>query len=461
MNKKHTQSRTDQLFSMPHATDIECVVIGALMLESRSFTQISTILTAKMFYELKHEIIYNAISGLHRENKAVDMLTVMQYLQSTGVTEVLATDIASFASSVVSSAHIVEHALIIKDKYIQRCTIELCEDIKRKSYESIEDVHDLLFSAGNQFDELQEKLIGNTDIKHISPILGKSLAEMYERVEKAEKGIQPGINAGLADLNRITGGWQNSDLIVIAARPAMGKTAMAIHFAKSAARQNIPVAMFSLEMSDVSLANRLILSETNIDPDNFKLGRLSQDETIEAEKASGVLSQYPLYVDDNPAVSMSYIRSRCRLLHKQNKCSLVIIDYLQLTSETGEKNRNREQEVAQMSREAKVIAKELNLPVLLLSQLSRAIEARADKKPQLSDLRESGAIEQDADLVMFIHRPEYYGVSVTDSNGNAIQNYGELLIAKNRNGSTSTVKFTHNGSLTKIFSYDYRTHSMS
>ena len=457
--QKHIQSPTEQLFQLPQAISEERAVIGALMLESKCFDLIAQILSADMFYDKKHEILYSAIVELHKEQKPVDMLTVLQKITSSGKNEVTAVDIADIAGTVVSSAHIECHALIIKEKYLKRRAIEINEEIKRKCYEGIEDIEDILFNAGKEFESLQETLIGNSDAKHISHILSDSITEMYLRIDLEKKGIQPGIPTGIFDLNRITGGWQKSELIVIAARPAMGKTAIALHFAKAAAKNNVTVAMFSLEMSDVSLANRLLLSETNISPENFKSGKLSQNDTIEIEKAAGRLSKLQIYVDDNASVSMSYIRSRCRLLKKKGNCEIVIIDYLQLAGESGQKNRNREQEVSQMSREAKIIAKELNIPVLLLSQLNRDSEKRQDKKPLLADLRESGAIEQDADMVIFIHRPEYYGIEVKDAQGNVIKNYGEFIIAKYRNGSTGKVKFRHNGSLTKIFDYDSKGHT--
>ena len=446
--KKANINTTNDLFVFPQAVDAEIAIIGALMLESKAFDLVAPILSAEMFYDVKHQVIYSAIQSLNKERRPIDMITVLNEIRSKGkTTEITASDIAGFANSVISSAHIERHALIVKDKYIQRQTIEINEEAKRRCFENVDDIEDILFETGKKIEALQETLIGQTDIKHISSILPDAITEMYQRIELARQGIQPGITTGLADMNRIIGGWQKSELIILAARPAMGKTAIALHFAKAAAKTGIPVAVFSLEMSDVSLANRLILSETNINPDNFKLGKLTQEETIEVEKSLNRLREYPICIDDNASVNMSYIRSRCRLLKKRNKCEMVVIDYLQLTGETEQKNRSREQEVSKMSREAKIIAKELDIPVLLLSQLNREVENRKDKRPLLSDLRESGSIEQDADMVVFIHRPEYYSQD-------AEKNSGELIVAKYRNGATGILKFKHNGSLTKIFDYD-------
>jgi len=235
----------------------------------------------------------------------------------------------------------------------------------------------------------------------------------------------------------------------------MGKTAVSLHFGKSAAIQGIPVVIFSLEMDSVSLYERFIASESNVHPSKLRSGNISQDELLQIDKAiGGTLYSLPITINDNAAIGMSYIRAMCRSYHQQNNCGMVIIDYLQLITESSNGTRNREQEIARMSREAKIIAKELNVPVILLSQLNREVDKRQDKKPILADLRESGAIEQDADMVIFVHRPEYYGISVKDSSGHEIYNYGELIIAKHRNGSVGTVKFKHDGSLTKIFDYD-------
>jgi replicative DNA helicase len=296
---------------------------------------------------------------------------------------------------------------------------------------------------------LQETIIGQSDIKPLSEIMNLTVEAMYRRKLLAEKGVQSGITTGLADLDRITGGWQQSDLVILAARPAMGKTAVALHFARKAAEAGAAVAMFSLEMSAVSLGNRLALSQTDVDSDRFRLGKLSREEALDIENAASKLYHLPVYVDSNAAVTMGYIHSRCRMLKKKGKCSMIIIDYLQLAGEKGDRNRNRENEVSQMSREAKLIARELDVPVILLSQLSREVEKRSNKVPMLADLRESGAIEQDADMVIFIHRPEYYDKG-------AETGYGELIVSKYRNGKTGIVRFKYNESLTRIYDYDTR-----
>lgn len=436
---------------MPHAQEFEEAVIGALLLENEAFGRAGEIVTAEMFYDRRMGIVYEAACRLAAGFKAIDMLTVAEQLRSDGLLEEAGgmSGIARLTDNVVSSAHLEYHCRIIKQQYIRRRFIEICLLDSSLAFDETEDIDDILYENSKRMEALQEAVIGQSDVKPLCEILNRTVEAMYIRKSLAESGIQPGIATGLADLDRITGGWQKSDLIVLAARPAMGKTAMALHIAKKAAQAGTAVAMFSLEMSDISLGNRLILSETDVDSDRFRLGKLSSQEAQEVENAASRLYRLPVYVDSNAAVTMGYIRSRCRMLKKKGKCNLVIIDYLQLAGEKGDKNRNRENEVSQMSREAKLIARELDVPVILLSQLSREVEKRHNKMPVLADLRESGAIEQDADMVIFIHRPEYY-------DRNAEKGYGELIVSKYRNGKTGIVKFKYNESLTRIYDYDTR-----
>jgi replicative DNA helicase len=436
---------------MPHARELEEAVIGALLLESEAFERAKEFISAEMFYDRQMGVVYEAICRLAAGFKVIDLLTVAEQLRSDGLLEEAggAHGIARLTGNIVSSAHLEYHCRIIKQQYIRRKFIEICLLDSSRAFDDTEDIDDILYENSKRMEALQETVIGQSDVKPLSEILSRTVEAMYLRKSMAESGIQPGITTGLADLNKITGGWQKSDLIVLAARPAMGKTAMALHIAKKAAQTGVAVAMFSLEMSDISLGNRLVLSETEVDSDKFRLGKLSEQEALEVENAASRLYSLPVYVDSNAAVTMGYIHSRCRMLKKKGKCNMVIIDYLQLAGEKGDRNRNRENEVSQMSREAKLIARDLDVPVILLSQLSREVEKRHNKMPVLADLRESGAIEQDADMVIFIHRPEYY-------DKNAEKGYGELVVSKYRNGRTGIVKFRYNESLTRIYDYDTR-----
>ena len=448
-------------FISTQAVELEEAVLGAILIEKEAYQTIEDILKPDDFYVESNKLIYQAVRNLHNESRPVDMLTVTEKLKSGNKLAEIGGPvyIAQLTEKVGSSAHIVFHANIIKQKAIERATITEARSIINKINES-EDISDILFTSGKNLEELQESLVGKMTGSHLSVSLKKATDEMYSRIELARKNVRSGIDTGFADLNRKTNGWQKGDLIIEAGRPGMGKTAVALWHAKAAARQGYPVAFFSLEMSDVSLANRLILSEAKVDPENFKSGYMTNEEIDLIEKAIGALWSLPIYVDDNPCASMGYIRAKCRVLKKQGKLGLIIGDYLQL-AENDEESGSREQEVAKMSRTAKKIAKELEVPFIFLSQLNRGNEGRQDKKPLLSDLRESGAIEQDADMVIFNHRPEYYDIKVTDKNGVEESNYGELIIAKHRNGATGTVKYKHSEGMAQFFDYNTTSYQSS
>lgn len=434
---------------MPQAVELESAIIGAVLLEKRAIEIAQGIINSQMFYENIHRTIFEAIEFLADNNQPVDLLTVVNQLQKSGNLDSVggAANVANLSMKVVSSAHLEYHCRIVAQKYIERKAIEYMSEAIGSCFDETTDIDDVLSETSLKIEKLQELGIGQLDARQLREIMRQTISEMYERKEKHKKGLNSGITTGLADLNRVTGGWQKSNLVVIAGRPSMGKTAIALHFAKSAAKYGTPVTIFSLEMSDVLLGNRLILSESNVSPNDFKLGTFSAQDAMEIEKAVGRLFNYPVYIDSTPSVTMDYIRNRCRLLKKQGKCEMVIIDYLQLIEDSGNKNSVREQEVAKMSRKAKLLAKELDIPILLLAQLSRKVEERANKKPMLSDLRESGAIEQDADMCIFIYREEYY-------NSNATKGKGNLIIAKYRDGYTGEIDFAYNESMTKIYDCD-------
>ena len=449
-----------QIKVVPSSPEAEQAVNGSLLSfgGDKVFDAISSDLSKDMFYDIRHAILYEAIQSLFANNKPCDIVSVMNEIRSMGkIEEVPPHFIAETSNHGYDSFHVVEHALMIKQKYLQRKAIELFHVLLQQAYDDTEDIGDVLFNAGKSLEQMQQDLIGKNDAQSFKDIAKAALKNIEHKMGLYASGQQTGITTGLQDLNSMTSGWHGGELIVLAARPAMGKTAVSLHFAKSAAKQGIPVVIFSLEMDSISLFERFIASESNVHPSKLKSGNINNEELQAIDHSTGsILYNLPITINDNAAISMSYIRSICRLHYRQGKCGLVIIDYLQLVTESSNGNRNREQEISRMSREAKIIAKELNVPVILLSQLNRDVDKRPDKKPILADLRESGAIEQDADMVMFVHRPEYYGISDKDSSGQEISNYGELIIAKHRNGSVGTVKFKHNGSLTKIFDYDTR-----
>ncbi len=444
----------------PQAIDCEESVIGALLLEKRAFETISPILRSEMFYNKSNEEIYKAILQLDREQKPIDMLTIIKRLGENGILEDIggAYYIAQLSQKVVSSSHCEYHAKIVAQKYLAREVIRISNELSLLAYDETQDAEEILQEAEKQLLHLRDNSTDSTGVIQLSESLSGSLSQMYERIEKYKKGETQGVTTGLADLNKITCGWQSGELIIIAARPAMGKTAFALHFTKTAAQSGIPVAVFSMEMSNISLSNRFLLSESNVNPEIFKSGRLTSTDTDKIEQTANKLRNLSIHIDDNPCNSIAKIRAKARLLQKKGKCGMIVIDYLQL-AESDDRTGNREQEVALISRNAKKMARELKIPVILLSQLSRKVEDRTDKRPMLSDLRESGAIEQDADMVCFLYRPEYYNRETKDSKGNTIKNYVEFIIAKYREGSTQSIDVIHNGTMTKIFDYDNKGHT--
>jgi len=459
-NQRKPTKYHNEGFIPPQAIEIERAVLGALLIEKESFNRISEILKDKVFYSEANQTVYDSIKSLNYNHRPIDMLTVVEELKGNGKLEEVggAAYIAELTGNVASSAHLVYHANIIRQKFIERETANKAHEIISRIHLN-EDIGDIIFQSGKELEQLQEKLLGNTKGSHISDPVKQSLENMNMRINYARNGERIGIDTGLSDLNRLTYGWQNSNLYILAARPAMGKTAKALQFAKKAAMCGTPVTVFSMEMSAVSLSDRLIISECDIDPDRYKSGFLSNEDITMIDRVSYNLSKLPIYIDDEPNATMSYIRAKSRVLKKQGKCGLIIADYLQL-AEPDEKTGSREQDVARMSKQAKQISRELDVPFLLLAQLNRGVESRTGidgKRPQLSDLRESGAIEQDADMVIFIYRPEYYGFEIEDNN-RIIRNYGELIIAKHRHGPTGWVKFLHNDSMTRF--YDYKSDNL-
>lgn len=440
----------------PQAIDIEEAVLGGLMLEKRAIQTVVTLLTSEVFYKESHQAIYSAILYLHDNNQPVDILTVSNELRNNGLLELAGGPfyITQLTSRIASTANIEYHTGILVQKYLARELIKSSTEIIRKSFEDEADVYDLIASADNEISKINEYSVRGGSFKHVSDSSTKSLESAKRREIMRKEGKTSGITTGLKELNALTGGWQPSDLIIIAARPGMGKTSLMLKHALTAALVNVPVCIYTLEMSDERLTDNLLLMLSDVEKDKFKNGFMSQDDWSNIAYSKSKLDKLPIYIDPNPSVSMRYIKANSVVMAKKGKCGLILIDYLQLVDvSSDERNRNREQEVAKASREAKVIAKQLNIPVILLCQLSREVEKRADKKPQLSDLRESGAIEQDADVVAFIYRPEYYGIT-EDASCNSLKGVGKIILAKNRNGATDEAKFRYNESMTKITDYE-------
>lgn len=440
----------------PQAIDFEEAVLGGIMLERSAIQTVVTLLSPEVFYKESHVCIYQAILNLHNNNQPIDILSVTNELRSIGKLELAGGPfyVTKLTSRVASSSNIEFHTGILVQKFLARELIKSATEIIRTAFEDEHDVYDLIAAADKQIGKINEYSVRGGSFKHVSDSSVKSFENAKRREIMRKEGKTSGITTGLKELNTLTGGWQPSDLIIIAARPGMGKTSLMLKHALTAGLVNVPVCIYTLEMSDERLTDNLLLMLSDVDKDKFKNGYMSQDDWSNLTYAKSQLDKLPIYIDPNPSVSMRYIKANSRVMAKKGKCGIILIDYLQLVDvSTDERNRNREQEVAKASREAKVIAKELNIPVILLCQLSREVEKRSDKKPQLSDLRESGAIEQDADVVAFIYRPEYYGM-LEDAGGNSLKGVGKIILAKNRNGATDETKFRYNESMTKISDYE-------
>lgn len=440
----------------PQATDLEEAVLGALMLEKDALTSVIDILKVESFYKEGHKAIFQAILDLFTESQPIDLLTVTTQLRKNGTLEIAggAFYITELTSKVSSAANIEFHARIITEQSIKRELIQIASEIQRDAFEETTDVFELLDGMEQSLFEISEKNI-RKNYSDMRSIMREAIQEL--EVRKNQKDGLTGVPSGFTALDRVTSGWQKSDLIIIAARPAMGKTAFVLSVLRNAAvDHNRPVAIFSLEMSSIQLVNRLISSEAELDAEKIKKGTLADHEWAQLVHKTSRLSKAPLFVDDTPALSILELRAKCRKLKAQHDIQMVVVDYLQLMSgdAKGSFGGNREQEIASISRALKKIAKELSIPVIALSQLSRAVETRGgDKRPQLSDLRESGAIEQDADLVMFLYRPEYYGIT-EDEGGASTAGVGEVIVAKHRNGSLDTVKLRFIGRYTKFTDLD-------
>ncbi len=424
----------------PQAIDAEQAVLGAMLLDRDAVTDTIDVLHMESFYDPKHREIFDAIKDLFGSTNPIDLLTVTQRLREKGKLEMAGNAIylASLTTRVASVANVEYHARIISQKYIQREVIRMCTETLRNAYEDTEDVFELLGKAEQLLYGIAEKNMKRA-LTSMPDAVNQAILEI-EAAQKQGDGLS-GVPTGFKDLDKLTSGWQRSDMIVIAARPAMGKTAFVLSMARNTAVDyGMKVAIFSLEMSSVQLVKRLISSESRISADKLRKGDLKEHEFQQLHSRITNLSKAPIFIDDTPGISVFDLRAKCRRLNSDGKLSMIIIDYLQLMSAgTGKGSGNREQEISFISRSIKEIAKELNVPIIALSQLSRSVETRGgDKKPALSDLRESGAIEQDADIVGFLYRPEYYKIDV-DADNNSTKGVGQVIIAKHRNGGLDEI----------------------
>ncbi|MEG1643703.1 MAG: replicative DNA helicase [Bacteroidales bacterium] len=429
----------------PQALELEEAVLGALMLEKDAFSEVCDILKPESFYKPAHKFIYEAIVDLAHKLQPIDMLTVIERLRSNGTLEDAGGEyqIATLTNKVNSAANIEFHAKIVAQKHLARELIHFASKVQANAYDDTYDIDHLMEQTESNLFEISQENI-KRDAIQINPIISEAM-DLLQKAANRKEGLS-GLQSGFYELDKMTSGWQNSDLIIVAARPAMGKTAFALSMAKNmAVNYGLGVAVFSLEMANVQLVNRLIVNTCEIQGEKIRSGQLDEHEWAQLNVKIKELEDAPIYIDETANLSVFELRSKARRLVREHNVKMIIIDYLQLMTFNSKDDKNnaikigsREQEVSSISRSLKGLAKELNIPIIALSQLNRGLENREAKRPQLSDLRESGAIEQDADIVCFIHRPEVYGINVS-TEGESLLGMAEVIVAKHRNGKTGSI----------------------
>lgn len=441
----------------PQAQELEDSVLGALMIEKEAFGTVADLLRPEVFYKDQNRLVFEAIHELAVNDQPIDILSVGEKLKSKGTLEKAggAVYLADLTRRVASTAHLHYHAEIIAKKATARDLISMAAQIEEKAFDETQDIDDLMQEAEAGIFEITQR-----SQKRSVTQVDSVIEEAFARMEKAAKntGNISGIPSGFHALDKITSGWQTPDLIIIAARPAMGKTAFVLSMAKNiAVDRGIPTAIFSLEMSNVQLVNRLIMNVCELEGDKIKTGKMSKEDKLRLNTKINIMKGKPLYMDDTPSLSIYELRSKARKLVNEHGVKLIIIDYLQLMNAQGSSFGSREQEVSIISRGLKGLAKELDIPIIALSQLNRGVEARTGiegKTPQLSDLRESGAIEQDADMVCFIHRPEYYRIFNDEKSGKDLRGLAQIIVAKHRNGATDSIWLRFRGKYAKFQNED-------
>lgn len=435
-------TETELMRVPPQSLDVEQAVLGALFLDKDAVSMAAERILPNYFYKTSHRRIFSAILELFQNDTEIDLLTITDKLKRNGALEEMGGPayLAEISNSVPSSANVEQHLEIVRDKALSRLLIKECDTIITKAYEESEDVDTLLDFAEGKIFEISEKRL-KKGFTALEPIIRSTFEKIEKLTHSGRTGIT-GVATGYKKLDEMTAGLQRSDLVILAGRPSMGKTAFALNIARNAALDyGMPVGIFSLEMASDALAMRLLCTESKINQMAVRTGKLSENQMKLLTHYVDKLMSAPIYIDDSPSLNVLELRAKARRLKAEKNVELIIIDYLQLME--GTKGENRQQEITHISRSIKAIAKELDIPVLALSQLSRQVENRdKSKKPQLSDLRESGAIEQDADVVMFVYRPEYYGIMEFEDTGQPTHNMCELIIGKQRNGPTGMARLT-------------------
>ena len=432
----------------PNDVESEQAVIGSMLTDKEAVSAAIEVLKPEDFYREDNRTIFEAILNLYGRSEPIDIITLKSELSSMGKFEAVGglEYIAELPDKVPTTANVEQYIKIVEEKSVLRNLIKTANEIITLGYDQTQEVDGIIDGAEKKIFEVMQKKNqkGYTPIKDILVETFTELEQLYNQKQRIT-----GIPTGFSDLDFRTSGLHNSDLILVAARPAMGKSAFALNIATNAAvRAKVPVAIFSLEMSKEQMTSRILCSEAMVDSNKVRTGKIDDEEWSKLAAASGELSEANIYIDDTPGISIMEIRAKCRKMKIEKNIGLVVIDYLQLVQGSGKRGGSREQEIAEISRSLKILAKEINVPVIALSQLSRAPEQRPDHRPMLSDLRESGSIEQDADIVMFLYRDDYYN---QDSEK---KNIAEVILAKHRAGSTGTVELLWLGNYTKFANID-------
>ncbi|NDV66629.1 replicative DNA helicase [Bacteroides sp. 224] len=446
MKKLTPSPPTDlSLLLNPFSVELEEVVLGALLIETHAMSRIDSMLHKEVFYKAEHQLIYEALEDMYSRAAPIDIITVVEELRSRGTLEEVggAYYISRLSGQVASSAHLETHVHILREKYMRRSLMIGGQLLHIHAADETLDIQDTLMETHRMLDGVEGTYVWKQNRRDFATLLQDADAQRKQRMKESRNGLT-GIPTGLSTLDKMTSGFQRGDLVVLAARPSVGKTAMGLHIALSASRAGHKVVVYSIEMQGERLADRMITGQADIDPSKWRSGQLTKEELKKARKAIATLKKLSILVDDSPSMSIDHIRAGARMLCKKKQCDMIILDYLQLLDTRSASSRmNREQVVAQTTRQAKLLAKELNIPVLLLCQLNREPENQPGKIPALEHLRESGAIEQDADVVLLLYRPLLAGFK-QDKNGKSTEGVGYVIVAKHRNGETGRVKFTHN-----------------
>jgi len=437
----------------PQDTKAEQLLLGSMLIDPSIHDNVMLIMTPECFYNQRHASIYDAMRSVYQKRETIDILTTVNALKASNNLERVggASFVSSLTAGLSSGMNYGSYLGSVYENYARRKLIAYSMQIEGKSYSYADDVDDIMSEANAGLMDVMDLFAGAKKARTIYELADESVTQYFERKKRRESGDTTGIETPLNRLTQITGGWQDGEVIVIAGRTAMGKTAFALHCALTCAMKSKSIQFFSFEMSEVRLADRIVVMNSGVSPDGFKYGNLLDAGESTLEKSLDSLRGMGIYIDDDSNQTIEQVFSKARIAKKNGRCDLVIVDYLQLVK-PGKRKEIREQEVADMSRKCKLYAKELNVPVIILAQVGRGAETTADKRPQLKDLRESGAIEQDADMVLFTYRPEYYGIAEIDHRGETVstEGLGVIIISKHRNGEVGDVLFRYEKGLTKI-----------